>query len=237
MGGGLIVPVGGHDAAAVLDSAAALAHDLRAEVTLVHVEADPFATPMTPSEEEVLADWNHAQDVLDELVVRLRGRGVCASAVVRQGVVETEVLAVASKRADALLVVASRPRRRPRWLGTTDEARELVRHSPVPVLLVNPERPPLHGLRAILAPYELPADPSLAAARALARDARARVIPLHVEASDGPVASSITRVAGEVGADVIVLSTRPRDHPRGTWLGGVVEGVVASARQPVVLVR
>src|SRR5919198_2968376 len=117
MGGGLIVPVGGR-------------------------EADAFATPMTASEEEVLADWNHAQDMLDEQVVRLRARGVCASAVVRQGVVETEVLAVASGRAATLLVVASRRRRGPRWLGTPAEAPELVRHNPGPGVLVNPQPPP-----------------------------------------------------------------------------------------------
>jgi nucleotide-binding universal stress UspA family protein len=53
----------------------------------------------------------------------------------------------------------------------------------------------------------------------------------------GEVAPTIARVAGEVGADLIVMSTHAATGPVRAILGSVADAVVRTADQPVLLVH
>jgi len=53
----------------------------------------------------------------------------------------------------------------------------------------------------------------------------------------GRISGVIADAAGEVGADVIVMSTHARTGPARTLLGSVADEVVRTAHQPVLLIR
>jgi nucleotide-binding universal stress UspA family protein len=55
--------------------------------------------------------------------------------------------------------------------------------------------------------------------------------------TQGPISQEIADAAGEVGADVIVMSTHALTGPARTLLGSIADEVVRSAHQPVLLVR
>jgi nucleotide-binding universal stress UspA family protein len=66
---------------------------------------------------------------------------------------------------------------------------------------------------------------------------QADAIVCDVRVAGAPVAESIITTAGQVGADLIAMTTSPTDRLGGTWLGKIVEAVLASAPQPVLLVN
>ena len=70
-----------------------------------------------------------------------------------------------------------------------------------------------------------------------AQDLQVSGVPVHTELLSGHPAHGILRLADDVDADLIVMSTHGRGGLQRLWLGSVALKVVQSARHPVLLVR
>jgi nucleotide-binding universal stress UspA family protein len=62
-------------------------------------------------------------------------------------------------------------------------------------------------------------------------------VPVRTHLLAGHPASGILRLANDVEADLVVMSTHGRGGLQRLWLGSVALKVVQSARTPVLLVR
>ena len=181
----IVVPLDRLDLAENLrTSLGSLARSLRSELTLVHVLPDPFASPYTPSEFAVLTQTARVTERLEKLAAQLQIDGMPVHAVVRVGVVQAEVVTqVARSHAELIVLPTHRPRAY-HWINREGggEHADLLDHSPVPILMVQENTPPVTDLHRILVPLDgSPAgDAILPAVAKLAATVDARVVLLHV---------------------------------------------------------
>jgi nucleotide-binding universal stress UspA family protein len=115
-----------------LEGAAALARDLRARVTVLHVYPVFSATPELA--ERRWPGGVRARARLDRLVDELRRRGLHAEGVLRFGHPPEQVVEAALDRGADLVVTGTRARRgfARFWYGSVAE--QVARRSPVPVV-------------------------------------------------------------------------------------------------------
>jgi nucleotide-binding universal stress UspA family protein len=70
-----------------------------------------------------------------------------------------------------------------------------------------------------------------------AQGLQATGIPVHTHILAGPPAPAILRMADDIEADLIVMSTHGRGGLQRLWMGSVALKVVQSARRPMLLTR
>ena len=165
-------------------SLGSLARSLRTDLTLVHVLPDPFAVSYRPSESAVLTHADRVTEQLEKLAAQLQDDGIPAHAVVREGVVQAEVVAQAKRSHAELIVLPTHRSRAHPWIRRDGggEHADLLDHSPVPILIIQENTAALTELHKILVPLDgsPSGDSILPDVAKLAVSADACVVLVHV---------------------------------------------------------
>ncbi len=167
-----------------IETAAALAMHADSNLTMLHVFDNGSRSPTR----SLRAARQAATDRLDQTIARLRGRGVRASTLLRQGAPAEEICSAATQLCADLVVVGSRGRQGLPRLVLGSVAARVVRMSRAPVLTVHRSEGgatfanDTHRFRHILAPTDFSAAsrPGVDAALALAVELHATLTLVHI---------------------------------------------------------
>lgn len=257
-------------ASSAIAKAAQLALASEAELELFHdIDLPLYAEAYDGAERtlgdettNIRTDYLHA---LEALAAPLRRRGIAVSVAAEWDFPPFEAVLRRAYRSRADLIVTAhrRPQRRSPWpLHATDW--ELLRRSPVPVLLVKDPHPyrrpvvlaaidPLHALQPHAAPLPLPALNTvaveehqrrcLARARAAVMAASLRALPssplppgnLHVVVA--PAAEGIAASARQLGAAMIVMGAVSRTGITRLLIGNTAERAIDHLSCDVLVVK
>lgn len=143
----ILVPLDGSELAEqVLPHVSAVAGCTGAQVLLLRVPAEPVYDYLVP-DPGLSAEMRHdietgAQVYLEEIAAELRSMGIAVStAVVWGGPIQETLLDVAREQKADLIAMSTHGRSGIARMVIGSVADQIVRHSPVPVLLVRPEPP------------------------------------------------------------------------------------------------
>lgn len=143
----ILVPLDGSDLAEqVLPHVCALAACSEASVLLLRVPADPVYDYLTP-DPQLANELRHdvetgAQVYLDEVATRLSELGLSVTTKVAWGgPIHETILDIARERGVDLIAMSTHGRSGIARMVIGSVADQVVRHSPVPVLLVRPDPP------------------------------------------------------------------------------------------------
>jgi nucleotide-binding universal stress UspA family protein len=129
----------------VIDTAAALAHDCGGMITLLHVarpEPDFVGYEAGPQSvrDQVATEFRTQRRTLQEHADRLRAVGIDATPMVVQGAIAETILEQAGRAGAGLIVVGTHGRGAVMDLLVGSVSEGVIRRSPVPVVVVPPQR-------------------------------------------------------------------------------------------------
>ncbi len=124
-----------------VDEACRIAALCEARLQVVHVYQVPAFTYVSDAPPEVCEDYerairSYAEKRLDQIVAQAGSRGIEASAILRRGFADEEILAVANEENPDLIVMGTHGRRGPSRLLLGSVASQVVSRSTRPVMTV-----------------------------------------------------------------------------------------------------
>ncbi|MEK7468616.1 MAG: universal stress protein [Planctomycetota bacterium] len=154
------------------------------EVVVLHVSTPPLAASMDPRRGDDVRE--EAQDYVRAIAGRLSGQGVRCRGVVKAGPAAEAIVATAAEKTNGMIAMATHGRTGLARLAFGSVAERVLRHSPVPVLLVRSAGEQAAGTALAVKRMMVPVDGSaLALAVApyvaeLAKAFKAEVTLVHV---------------------------------------------------------